>query len=476
MRTVEEQVGVAVSTERKPGAAAHALDLHAHVVAVRRFWRSLLAITLLGVLVAGAFAFTRQPTYETTLTFFVATPTRGTNNTPLQADEFAQSRVNSFVGVVTSERMAQLIVDDAGLSIPADQVAKSISASAEPNTVLMDVTVTDVSSSRALSIGRSIAKNLDQLIGQLDNRSADGSVQLHVLSGPTLNPAPVSPRKKLDLALGLLIGLGIGLAQALLRHQFDTSIRTRDQLSEISGLPTLGSLEYAGSARSAPILAPNTRSRRAEGFRQLRTNLRFLDAASPVEVLVVTSSVEGEGKTTTSANLAQSFAGAGRRVLLIDGDLRKPKLERYLDLEGSVGLTDILIGDVNFDEVVQEWGPNGLVVLASGRIPPNPSELLGSASMEKLLQQARIDFDLVVIDTPPLLPITDAAVTSTWADGSILVVRHGRTRLDQVRRSLEALKTVDARVLGTVLTMVPHSSTDRQQSYYADYSENGRRN
>lgn len=153
-------------------------------------------------------------------------------------------------------------------------------------------------------------------------------------------------------------------------------------------------------------------------------------------------------------------------MLLIDADLRKPKLERYLDLEAGAGLTTVLIGEADVSQVVQEWGPDGLEVLASGPIPPNPSELLGSPAMEKIVRQVRDDYDVVIIDTPPLLPVTDAAVTSVLADGVILVVRYGRTRQDQVAHSLDALGSVDSRVLGTVLSMVPLTRGDRLPSYY----------
>ncbi len=172
-------------------------------------------------------------------------------------------------------------------------------------------------------------------------------------------------------------------------------------------------------------------------------------------VLVVTSSVESEGKSTISANLAQSFAEAGRRVLLIDGDLRRPRLESYLDLEASAGLTSVLIGEAELHDVTQEWGSDGLEVLASGPIPPNPNELLGGTVMEQLLLKAREDYDMVIIDTPPILPVADALILAAIADGAILVVRNGRTTGEQVSRSLEMLQSASARVLGTVLSMSP---------------------
>ncbi|HET9648796.1 MAG TPA: polysaccharide biosynthesis tyrosine autokinase [Microlunatus sp.] len=463
---------MSVSTQPSRGRSssttdAHrpSLDLRTHVHALRRFWKSVALCTLAGLLIAIGISLLVPPKYEARTTFFVATQTSA-GNSPLQADEFAQRRINSYVGVINSERLAKVVIDDTGLPLAATELNDMISASVDPDTVLMTVAVRDVSADRSLIISQSIAKNLDNLIGELDNRGNQNAVELRVISGPTLNPAPVEPRWKLNLALGLLIGLGIGVAQALLRQQFDTTYRSRDQLVDGTGLPLLGSVGFDPAAKRSPILLPTeTRSRRAEATRQLRTNLRYFDAESAVEVLVITSSVEGEGKTTTAANLAQAFAEAGRKTLLVDGDLRKPKLERYLDLESSAGLTSILIGEAQLSEIVQPWGPSGLDVLACGPIPPNPSELLGGSAMERFLTDARTAYDIVIVDTPPLLPVTDAAVTAAVADGVILVVRHGRTRRDQVDDALDALGSVDARVLGTVLSMVPTGRSDRLPTY-----------
>ena len=209
-------------------------------------------------------------------------------------------------------------------------------------------------------------------------------------------------------------------------------------------------------------------TRRSEAIRQLRTNLRFVHAAKPVRVLAITSSIESEGKSTLATNLAQSFAELGRRVLLVDADLRKPRISRLLDLEGSAGLTSVLIGEAKLNEVVQEWGPDALRVLTSGLLPPNPSELLASPAMNKFIAEARAEYEVIVIDTSPLLPVTDGAVAATQADGVIMLVRYGKTSREQVKRSLDMLRAGNARILGTVLSMAPVSRSERMPSYYQD--------
>lgn len=449
---------------------AASLDFRGHLTALLRFWLSTIVVTVLGVLVAAGVTLLATPMYQSTITFFVATSSSGAasaSNSPLQADEFAQRRINSYLGVVTSEEFAQRIIDDTGVALTPDALSQMINATAQPQTVLLNVAVTDESSARSLIIAKSIVKNLDTTIGQLDNRGKSNSVELRAISGPSLQPYAVSPRKKLNLAIGLLIGLAAGVAQALIRQQLDSSFRDRDQLTK-TGLPLIGELNFERSAVKAPILLPDMQaSRRAEAFRQMRTNLRFMNAASPVSVIVLTSSVKDEGKTTTAANLAISFAEAGRRTLLVDADLRQPRLQEYLGLSAESGLTSLLIGDATVDEVVQPWGDHDLKVITSGPTPPNPSELLGSSAMENLVQQLRNSYEVVIIDTPPLLPVTDAAVVATVADGVILIVRNGKTRSDQVSKSLETLTAVGARVLGSVFTLVPQARRERNMmSYY----------
>ncbi|HLL61493.1 MAG TPA: polysaccharide biosynthesis tyrosine autokinase [Propionibacteriaceae bacterium] len=446
--------------DRRPNARG-ALDLRSHLDALRRYWRTVLLCTVLGVLVAGAITLTMQRQYETRITFFVVAST-GTGVSPLQADEFAQRRINSYVGIVRSEYMAAEVVDDTGLDIPPDEVQKMISTSVDPETVLMNVTVTDTSPERSLVIGTSIAERLDATIDDLESRPSRNAIRLSVVSGPTLNPDPVSPREKLNLALGLLLGLGVGIAQALLRYQLDTSFRSRDQIVA-AGIPYLGTLYKDPALKNVSVLNPAVRRPLlAETIRQLRTNLRFVPTAAPVKVLAVASSVDGEGRSTTAVELASSFAELGRRALLIDADLRRPGLGRLLGISGSAGLSGVLIGDAKLEDAVQVWGQHELRVLPGGLVPPNPSELLASAAMTELLTAARSSYDVVVLDTAALLPVADGAVAASHADGVLLLIRHGETAADDALRSVETLRAVNAPLLGAVLSLAPAGRSERR--------------
>jgi capsular exopolysaccharide synthesis family protein len=188
--------------------------------------------------------------------------------------------------------------------------------------------------------------------------------------------------------------------------------------------------------------------------------LQFLDADRTDRSFVITSSIESEGKSTTSANLAIALADTGSRVLLVDADLRRPKIANYLGLEGAVGLTDILIGRAELQDVIQPWGRAKLFVLPAGHIPPNPSELLGSARMEHIIAEFNRAFDVVIFDTPPLLPVTDAAILAKKVGGAIIVVAAGLAHKNQLKGAVTALENVGAPISGLVLTMLPTTGPD----------------
>jgi succinoglycan biosynthesis transport protein ExoP len=202
------------------------------------------------------------------------------------------------------------------------------------------------------------------------------------------------------------------------------------------------------------------RSPRAESFRTLRTNLQFLDIGRENRSFVVTSSIQGEGKSTTVANLAITLADAGARVLVVDADLRRPKLHEYLGLEGAVGLTDLLIGRAEPADVIQPWGKGDLFVLPAGKIPPNPSELLGSEALVTLLAEFNRAFDIVLFDSAPLLPVTDGAILARLVGGTIVVCAAGKTHKGQLKGALANLSNVDTPVSGIVITMLPTKGPD----------------
>jgi capsular exopolysaccharide synthesis family protein len=246
-----------------------------------------------------------------------------------------------------------------------------------------------------------------------------------------------------------------------LREALDTKVRSERDVEAITEATILGGIAYDARTPDNPLVVrDDPRSPRAESFRTLRTNLQFLSIGSETRSFVLTSSIPGEGKSTTAANLAMVIALSGQRVVIVDADLRKPKLAEYLGLEGGAGLTDVLIGRADVADVLQRWGETNLYVLPAGKIPPNPSELLGSTAMINLISFLERSFDLVLFDAPPLLPVTDAAILAKNTSGAVLMVAAGRVHKNQLRGATVALANVGARVAGLVMTMLPTKGPD----------------
>lgn len=441
--------------------------------AIRKHWIIVAVAAVLGVAGGVLMVLQSTPKYASSVAFFVSTPSTD-DASALAADQFATRRVNSYVRLASSEKLAEMVISDTGLTMSPVSVSKAVSASADLNTVLLTVRVVDPVADRSLKIATSVSRQLPDLIGTIDTSGSKAqAVRLTVVSGPRLVPGVIRPSRVLTVGIGLLAGLLIGIVIAYLRQLMDSTIRSRDVLAAVTDAPVLGIIGFDSAAEAEPLLVGRqARSVRAEAFRQLRTNLQFMDVDDPTRVIVVTSSIAMEGKSTTSANLAMVFAETGLKTLLIEADMRRPKLTEYLGLERSVGLSNVLVGQVQVEEVLQPWGDGTLMVLAGGTVPPNPSEMLGSQGMTSLMERLRARFDLIIIDTPPLLPVTDAAVASLHADGVLMVVRHGRTTRAQVSSAIASLRAVDASIFGTVLNMARSRSAKRDgydgYGYYED--------
>lgn len=297
----------------------------------------------------------------------------------------------------------------------------------------------------------------DLLQTALVNNSSRGIFRRSPAERPS---APISPRPVRDSLVGGLIGLVIGLFAAFLRDYYDDTLRTKEDVDGVSGgepviglIPIIESWKHGEEAVLEAHQHP--RSAASESYRSLRTSLEFAALDHKMKVIQVTSSNSGEGKTTTAANLAVTMALAGKRVVLIDCDLRRPRLHDFFDLVPDVGFTSILIGEVEVGDALQRIdGLPNLVVLPSGVIPPNPSELLATRAAQMLIESSASAADHVILDGPPLLPVTDSLILAGMADSVLLVARARTTARREFARSLELLDQVSAPVEGIVLNGV----------------------
>ncbi|HEY2675023.1 MAG TPA: polysaccharide biosynthesis tyrosine autokinase [Rugosimonospora sp.] len=445
------------------------MDLRSYLRAVRQRWWIVLAVVVVALGLGAGLTIRTQPEYASTVTFFVNTPNEGVADA-YQGSLFTQQRVKSYIDLLTSDRLAQSLASSSKLGLSTDGIRRRISGSTEPNTVLLQATVTDTDQARALKLTEALSRTFPVLVQQIETPpgAAQPTIKIELVNGPRLSTDPVSPRPARNLTFAGLLGLLIGLGSAILREQLDNTVRSGVVLQRVASAAILGQIPYDGESRSTPLIVGTAgHSLRAEALRKLRTNLRFVNIQEPSRIIAVTSATQGEGKTTTCCNLAITLAETGSRVLLVDADLRRPKVAHYFGLTSEVGLTDVLIGEVTVQDAVQPWGDKGLFVLASGSVPPNPSELLGSARMADLLTTLREWADIIIIDTPPLLSVTDGAVVAVQTDGTVLVTRSGKTTQAQVTAAVRALQTVAARVLGCVLNMTKASKADAY--YYKSY-------
>jgi capsular exopolysaccharide synthesis family protein len=448
------------------------MDLREYLRLLRRRWKIVAATAV--VLIAGSLTLTvtTPKTYQATTEVFVSLRDSNSGSTgAYQGNLFSQDRVKSYAQIVGSPAVTKPVIDKLRLPVTPAELGDRVSAQVPTGTVLVDIIVSDRDPSLARDIANSVAGQFGLVVRNLERSSATSSPVTVTVVRPADRPAdPVSPRPVLNIGLGLVVGLALGVGLAIVRETLDTSVKTTDDLRPLTDAPSLGEIAFDARAAEHPLVIDEGPSgARAEAFRTVRTNLRFVDVDRPPQVVVVTGPLQAEGKSTTACNLSLTLATAGVDVILVEGDLRRPRVAEYLGLEGAVGLTDVLVGRHNLRGVLQSWGDVSLRVLPCGEIPPNPSELLGSTQMHLLLDELRGMADIVIIDAPPLLPVTDAAVLAQGSDGAILVVRYGRTTREHVSRAVAALRAVNARTLGTILTMVPQRGPHSHgygRSYY----------
>jgi capsular exopolysaccharide synthesis family protein len=448
------------------------VNLNDFLKVIRTRWVTVFVTATLTILAALAFTLTQTPQYEAATRLFVSTAAGTSVSDLYSGNRLAQDRVLSYAQLIMGENLAQRTVDRLNLDMDAATVKEEVTAKARLNTVLIDVSVVDSSPVQARDIANALSDEFVIMVRELETpaEGAKPDARVVVEQRATVPSSPISPNKKKNLAAGVLLGGMLGIGLALLRNALDNTVKDRETLERIGGASVVGVVPFdKGRVGHAAISFDTDNSPAAEAFRKLRTNLQFLSVDNPPRLIVVTSSTPNEGKSTTAINIALSLAEAGHNVLLVDGDMRRPSLSRYLDLVGAVGFSTLLSGAASLDDVLQESKFPRLTLLTAGATPPNPSELVGSMAAKKVLRDLRERFDFVIVDTPPLLAVTDGAVLAAESDGAIVLVRAGKTKLEQLAQGVGILDDVGATVLGSVLTMVPARGGNGYSYYHYEY-------
>lgn len=444
---------------------------------VRTRWLTIAAIALLTLLGATVATLMTTPKYQSSTRLFVSTASGASAAERFQGNRLSQERVLSYTELLKGQTIAQRTVDKLNLDMTADELRSKVKATAKVDTVLINVAVRDASPVRARDIANALSDEFVVMVKELETPGPGDRPDARVVveQRASVPQAPVTPKKARNIALGLILGVTLGAAVAVLRDLLDNTVKDRETTEAITGVGIVGAIPLDKERRNQPAISfDRDNSAIAEAFRKLRTNLQFLSVDNPPRVIVILSSAPSEGKSTTAINVALALAEADKSVVLVDGDMRRPSLDKYLDLVGSVGFSTVLSGGAPLAEVLQDTKFPRLTVLAAGPTPPNPSELLGSQAAKKLLDDLRSQFDYVIIDSAPLLAVTDGAILATAADGALIMAKYGETKREQLAHAVGTLRDVGASLLGAVITLVPLRGTGTY-SYSYNYSNYGNR-
>ena len=436
-------------------------------------WRRALAI-LLAALAGGILAFLWArfivtPQYSSSVLLYVnnsygAVGSAGftINSSELSA---AQSLVDTYIVILGTPETLDAVIDRTGVDYTHQELASMLSAEAVNSTEIFRITVRSPDAEEAALLVNAIA---DVLPGQISDVVAGSSVR--VVSRGRVSTLRAFPSYANAAIMGIILGSILGCAAAVVLDLFDNIIHKEEYLTETYGLPVLAAIpdRAGGGAHSRGkkeqgMLREDLDFAAAESYKLLRTKLFFALPAKPCRVVGVTSSIRGEGKTTTAINLSRALAETGKRVLLMDADLRLSNVAGRLGVEGAPGLCDLLAGlcddlgrAVRASKRLDNWS-----ILPAGDLPPNPSELLGSEEMEKLMEQLVKEFDFIVVDMSPVNVVTDAIVTSRYTDGTMVVARQDYTDRRSLDRCVKYLKVLEPKLMGFVLT----DAHEREKGY-----------
>jgi receptor protein-tyrosine kinase len=493
---VDESPGAINSMTTEPPANVHAdtgedeyaLSL-ADILAVlrRRAW----VIVLVAILCASAaiaFSMTRTPLYEGTITILVGQDEGIVSESPGNVQGL-QSLTETMAEAVDSRPVAQAAIDRLGLSTQPDELLSNLRVEQVPNTQFVQAAYTDSSPEEAQRVANTIGDVFSEQISEVSPSAS--AITATIWERAAAPQDPVSPDPVRDGLLALVLGLMLGVGLAFLMEYFDNTWRAPEEAERVSGVPTFGFVPKFDPPKGTKKPARNSKNRgeeplgdlaghlatvidpsgiASESYRTLRTNLLYTIVGLPLQVVTLTSAGLGEGKSTTCANLAVTLAQAGKKVLVLDCDLRRPALHKAYSIRNLHGLVNVVAGE---RELPDAWSEpiEGLKVVTAGPVPPNPAELLGSSQLE-LIQDARSGFDYILLDTPPVQAVSDALVLSSYSDGTLLILDAQETRKGSVRRAVHSLEGVGAHILGTVMNNV---KADKDGYFYGYSYEYGSR-
>ncbi|MFL1597291.1 polysaccharide biosynthesis tyrosine autokinase [Gordonia amicalis] len=446
------------------------------LVARRDWWIAVLTSLLFGVLALG-YSTIATPIYKATAVLYVTSSTDSNSQSAYQGSLASQQRVASYAQLVRSDVIVGEAVAANALGISVEEAQTTLSASSAPGTVLLNVSAKSDDPATAAGLANGVAEAMTRYVQTLETPSGGGSplAKLTVVTPAQPASTPTSPNYIKNVLGGLLVGLVFGLLFVLLRNKFDSKVRSETDIEELLGSPPLAAIPDDTQVSGHRLIDFRMGAGpAAEAYRKLRANLAFVRVDSPPRVIVISSPQEGEGKSTTSANLASALAESGHSVVIVDGDLRRPTVASTFEVTNAVGFTNYLTRELDLENIIQQSKIRGVDVIASGPKPPNPAELLESKRAREAIDELRCTYDYVVIDAPPILPLADPVVLGRAADALLLVVCTNRTRNAESRAAVEELSTAGVELLGVILNRAQVSAASYGKYSYYRIDEDGR--
>ncbi|MGO4492188.1 polysaccharide biosynthesis tyrosine autokinase [Arthrobacter sp. 2YAF22_2] len=445
------------------------MDFSEYLGALKRSWALLCVLTLLGGAVGFGYARSTPPMYKASSSVFVSAQRGETTSELVQGSTYTQNLMQSYAQLAKLPSVLEPVILRLRLNTTAEKLGESVSAVSPLNTVLIDISVTDPSPAQAALIANAVTSSLATTVQGISPRTAVGTpaVAMQQVAEAQAPVHPFAPNTQLSTLTGALVGLVLAVIYALGRELLDTRIKALKDLRRVTDVPLLGTIP--GARRRTPndiVMRVTPHGRSAESYRRLAANLEYINPDAAVQSVVVTSASEGEGKSLTAVNLSLALSEKFDRVLLVDADLRQPRIAHYCQIEGQVGLSNVLAGAAELRDVIEPWGT--IDVLPSGAIPPNPNQLINSEAMAALVRACAVDYDIVVLDSAPLLPVTDSLALSRITDGAVFVARAAATRRGQLASALDAIDGVNGHVLGIILNGVKESRNERSYGYGND--------
>lgn len=438
-------------------------------------WLLVVLAALLGTSLGLIATVIQQPKYTASADVFVSVASGQSTSDLAQGGTFSQGQASNFAAVVPKEIVLGPVISSLNLNMTVDDLRDTLDVEVPLNTSVITISVTNKNPELAAKIANAIANQLPVAVSQLTPKVDDvkgAPVRAQLIGAAQVPLTPSSPVVPLYAMLGLLAGLVLSIAYLVIVKLVVARVDSTEQVEAITGSTVLASVPRDRKVGRHPIaVTALPLSLRAESMRHARTALKYLPGNTN-QTFVISSSVSGEGKSTTAANLAAAFAAEGLSTCLVEADLRRPRLEGLLDLTGGPGLSDIVVGQNRIEEVIQPWGPDNLNVILVGTVPPNASELLGSSRGQEALTEIAERFDVTIIDTPPLTAVTDAAIIGRLFGGVVMVIGGGKVRSSELRQAVSALTVADVPVRGSLVNM---AKDDASRPYAYTYSDRARK-